>query len=372
MKRNLLICVALFFLPFLWTTIVQWTIGRDSAVAWGEVGCQDIHFSQTYMTPLLLNPAQTGLYRGDHRAFINYKDQWSGMGSPGAVYNTIFFSFDAGMFKRKWDNAYLGAGVTAYKDVAGDLKMGTMQANLSLSGIVRITANQLISGGLQGGYVQRSVSGTAMQWDSQYDDKTGQFNASIPSNDIASVPPSQYGDFTAGLAWNYNAGESSIFSNNQLKATLGVAMDHINRPKQQFNLNNNYENLHSKLVFHGVAQIGIPHTNYDIVPNAILFKQGASYELTIGTMIRWTIKEESKYTGLMKEIALSMGAQYRMGDAIIPALLFEYANYAAGVSYDVNISSLKQGTQGKGGLEFSLRFINPNPFRSGYTSARFL
>ena len=40
----------------------------------------------------------------------------------------------------------------------------------------------------------------------------------------------------------------------------------------------------------------------------------------------------------------------------------EFANYAMGMSYDVNTSGLIYATSGKGGFEISLRWINPNPF----------
>lgn len=321
----------------------------------------------------MLNPASTGIFTGNHRAFINYKNQWRMTGLSGATYTTALFSYDASIFKKKFSAGYLGAGVNAYKDAAGDLKMGTTQINFSLSGIVFINDNQLLSGGLQGGFAQKSVKADAMQWDNQYDATSGTFNPALPSHDIADVPPYNYGDFSAGLLWNYSADETSLMGNDQLKTTLGVSVQHINRPKQKFNPNNSNEKLYSKFIVHGVTQIGIGNTNYDLVPAAIFYKQGESNELNIGTMIRWTIQEESKYTGHFKETALSLGAQYRVKDALIPVVLLEYTCYAVGVSYDVNISSLKQGTRGNGGIEISLRYINPNPFHAGRSnSVRFL
>ncbi|MFH1322164.1 MAG: type IX secretion system membrane protein PorP/SprF [Bacteroidota bacterium] len=37
---------------------------------------QDIHFSQFYQTPLIINPALTGSFNGQVRVLMNYKDQW--------------------------------------------------------------------------------------------------------------------------------------------------------------------------------------------------------------------------------------------------------------------------------------------------------
>ena len=115
----------IYFIVFL----VTWGFGLG---AWNFSFAQDIHFSQYSMTPSLLNPALTGIYRGNHRAFLNYKNQWRGMGVPGATYATTLFSYDAGLFKKKFSNGYLGAGINAYKDMAGDLKIGTTQLNIAL------------------------------------------------------------------------------------------------------------------------------------------------------------------------------------------------------------------------------------------------
>ena len=88
------------------------------------------------------------------------------------------------------------------------------------------------------------------------------------------------------------------------------------------------------------------------------------YEIISGGMFRHTIKEESKYTGLMKEIAVLIGAYYRVGDAVIPSFMFEISNFALGISYDINVSSLKEASNGAGAMEISFRYLTPNPFRS--------
>ncbi len=323
---------------------------------------QDIHFSQTGMTPLLVNPALTGFTGNDHRAILNYKNQWIGMGSSGAAYRTAMFSYDTRLLTKKFKTGYIGAGINAYKDVAGDLKLGTTQLNLSFAGIVIINKKQSISGGIQGGYVQKSISTADMKWDSQYDEGSGVFNSSLSSNDVVSIPPYRYGDFSGGLSWSYNSKQTYLSANNQLKVNLGIAAFHINRPSQKLNpySTSSTDDLFSKFIVHGSAVIGIASTKYEFLPSAILFKQGAAFELNMGAMLRCKIKGESKYTGNVEAMAISFGAQYRLGDALIPMAMFEYSNYALGVSYDVNTSTLKQGTGSKGGLEISLRFTTPD------------
>lgn len=327
---------------------------------------QDIHFSQSNMTPLMLNPALTGVFDGNQRVFLNYKNQWQGMGTSGATYNTGLFSFDTRLSKKKWQKGYIGAGLTAFKDVAGDLKLGTTQLNLSLAGTVYINKQQSITGAMQGGYVQKSISTAAMQWENQYDPGTGAYNASLLSNDIASIPPTMYGDFASGLSWRFNKDATTISANDQFRLILGLAALNINTPKQSFYSSGNTDKLYTKIVVHGQSRIGITNTNLTITPIASFFKQGPSYELNVGTLFRMAIKNESVYTGYGKGMAFSLGAQYRMNDAIIPMMLFEYSNYALGISYDVNTSSLTQGTKGRGGVEISLRLITQD-FRNSPT-----
>ncbi|MES2140501.1 MAG: PorP/SprF family type IX secretion system membrane protein [Bacteroidota bacterium] len=326
---------------------------------------QDIHFSQTGMTPLLVNPALTGFMGNDHRAILNYKNQWIGMGSSGATYRTGSFSYDTRLLTKKFKAGYIGAGINAFKDVAGDLKLGTTQLNLSFAGIVIVNKKQSISGGIQGGYVQKSISTADMKWDSQYDEGSGLFNSSLSSNDVVSIPPHRYGDFSAGLSWNYSSKQTYLSANDQLKINFGIAAFHINRPNQKLNpyYSNITDDLYSKLVVHGSAVIGIASTKYEFQPSAILFKQGSAFELDLGAMMRCKIKGESKYTGNVEAMAISFGALYRVGDALIPMMMYEYSNYALGISYDVNTSILKQSTGSKGGLEISLRFTTPDNSR---------
>ncbi|MBN4072231.1 PorP/SprF family type IX secretion system membrane protein [Flavobacteriales bacterium AH-315-E23] len=321
---------------------------------------QDIHFSQFYETPLLINPAMAGVIPGDIRVILNYKDQWgSVMSFP---YRTTLISYDMGLFKKKWKKVHLGAGFLAFNDKAGKSEFGTTQVNFSLSGIVPLDLHHTISAGLQGGFAQRSISYTDLNWGDQFDgtgpnlptEETGDYN----------TEPFLYGDFSAGVTWNYIKSAKTLSSNDEFKANAGIAFFHINKPKQQYYAND-IEKLYSKLALHGKVYIGLKNTPLAVVPTLLYYQQGTSSEVIAGTMIRYMITEESKYTGFIKESAISFGGHIRVGDAFIPSVLLEIANFGLGISYDVNISGLKKVSYGKGGFEISLRYINPSPFRYG-------
>ena len=313
---------------------------------------QDIHFSQFYQTPLQINPALTGVFRGDQRVIINYKDQWRSISNP---FTTYALSLDMAMFKKQWAKGYLGAGLFVFSDKAGKSEFGTTQANLSLSGIVPLSNKHLISAGLQGGFAQRGIQNTDLIWDNEYTDGTND------DPTMANKPSFGFGDFSGGVHWRYGTDASTMTSNDAFGANAGIAFFHINRPKQDFNVS--IDKLYTKLAFHGGGYIGIKNTNIVFLPSVLFFMQGPSIETNVGTLVKYILKQESKYTKFVKGSAISIGGHFRIGDAFIPSLLLEVANFAVGMSYDINVSSLRVVSSGRGGFEISLRYINPNPFQ---------
>lgn len=328
---------------------------------------QDIHFSQFYQAPMQVNPSLTGVFNGDIRAGINYKDQWKSISGSDPTYRTYALSFDAGLFKKKWQNSYLGAGLFVYSDKAGDAKMGTTKADISISSILLVAEGHMITAGVQGGYAQKTVdiNNSDLRWESQYVNET--YTPGISSGETVNYEPFGFADFSLGASWNYGSDESSIFKNNKFRANAGFAYHHLNRPKQQFNA---AEKLYSKMVAHGGLYLGLSNSNMAVLPSVIYFQQGNLRETNFGALLRYTLVESSKYTGIMKESAFYLGGYYRLGDAFIPSVMIDFSNFTLGVTYDINVSKLKAATNARGGTEISLRFISPNPFNYKYGKAR--
>lgn len=317
---------------------------------------QDIHFSQSMsgMSPLMVNPALTAAFKGDQRVLLNYKNQWSSVTEP---YKTYAFSFDMPFARKKWNNSYLGAGLFVFNDKAGDAEFGSTQVNISLSGVTRLNKNQTATVGLQGGFAQQSMSSSNLRWGNQYE--AGVYDAGLNTGEAAGYEPSIFGDFSAGVSWRYGRRSTNMSSNDMFGAGAGIALFHLNRPKLDFNEDGK---LYTKLVVNGDIYWGFKGTNIALLPALQFTRQGPVQEMNIGAMVRYTIKENSKYTNNVKGAAVYIGGYYRAGDAFIPAFILEIASYTLGVSYDVNVSNLKTASSGRGGLEISLRFINPNPF----------
>jgi type IX secretion system PorP/SprF family membrane protein len=294
----------------------------------------------------------------------NYKNQWKTVGSP---YKTFAASADLKLLRRK--RHHIGIGIDFFNDKAGDADMGTSQANLSLSGIININDKILVSAGLMGGFTQRSVNATKLQWGNQYNGMA--YDATLSTGEPLTISNYSYADLGAGLQFSYGKDEMFISANNARKVNLGVSVFHPHQPDYAYYWNST-EKLHMKIVLHGDAAIGISNTNLVLKPSYIVFMQGATKEITPGMSFQYILQEGSKYTKNKKPAALSLGGYYRLKDAVIAIVKLEYSNYSIGFSYDVNLSKLKTVTSTRGGFEISLRFISPGAFGKPASKSKFL
>lgn len=328
------------------------------------VNAQDIHFSQFYMSPLNVNPAATGS-ENKIRANMNYKEQWKSVASP---YKTVGVSYDMRVMEK--DGGFLAGGINFYSDRAGDSKMGVAQGNLNLAYHVQIDKEMTVGLGVMGGYAQRSVNTTGLQWGNQYDGMD--YNALLPTGEAAGGNYTKsFFDLGAGLQWTYLKGEKYLTGNNQIAASAGISMYHIHQPDYSF-FNNPDEKLYRKIVISGNALIGIPNSRISMIPGFFYAIQGGAREFVIGTLVRYRLKEDSHFTGFVTGSSLSLGMYYRNKDAVVIPVMFNFGGYAVGFSYDLNISDLSQASDGKGGFEISLRFIYPNMNSGKGKSTRFL
>jgi len=337
-NRNQILCVAFML------------CGAMSASA------QDTHFSQFYMSPLTLNPAMAGAVY-DMEAFLTARNQWQSVASP---YRTVAASFDMRFANTKHKKGFWAAGLNLYNDKAGDLHMTTTQVNLSGAYHVRLDEFNTLGAGLQAGIAQRTLGSGSIRTGNQYNGVS--YDPNLPTGETVTNSTLNYADAGAGVVWNYNntSDAAMVTDNHDLKFNFGASVYHVNQPSYSFY--GDGEKLYIKSVIHGNALISIPATNIAFVPSFMYTRQGPEQEIYAGTLIRYKLKQDSKYTGRKKGAALSLGAYYRAGDAVAVASLLEYSNYAIGLSYDINTSSLHTASSFRGGMEITLRFVNPNPF----------
>ena len=318
---------------------------------------QDIHFSQFNETPVLLNPAMS-CTAFDTRIIANYKNQWASVTSP---FETYGISIEKTLKHLKLKKTYTGMSLSVYKDKAGDAGLGAILVNLGFNAVVKTSEFGKFSAGIGGGINYRTINPSKLQWESQYNGSN--YDAAIASGE--KMPQNSFiqGDLVGGIVYHYAKSERYISAQDGTKFDVGISAFHYNMPKYSYT--GTGDKQFAKYVAHANFDIGIKNSGIAIVPSILYMRQGPSQETNIGCLFKYIIQDQSIYTGIKKACALSIGAFYRLGDALIPTMMFQYDKYALCVSYDLNTSQLTGASKAKGGLEFSLKF-NTSP---GYGKA---
>jgi len=319
---------------------------------------QDVHFTQYGMQPLLQSPAMAGIGH-DMRGVLQHRNQWASVTTP---FTTTAFSYDMQLKQKRGKAGFLALGVNFFSDKAGDANLKSSQGGLSMAYHIKTGQNSTIGAGLFGGFGQRSMDPSALQWGEQYD--ANGYNGQLPNGESLTTQSFTFVDLGLGGVWHYNStsGANDVVANQSTQATIGFGYFHVTRPTYTFL--NAEEQLNAKLVLHGDARFSLGEGNTAIVPSFQYTKQGPSTELMLGAMFRYVLSPTSKATGFNKGSALSLGPVLRTNDAVAIAALVEFGQMAVGLSYDLNTSDLSKASNGNGAFEITLRFVNPNPFNN--------
>ena len=300
---------------------------------------QDIHYSQFNATTQNLNPAQTGLFNGDWRFAGNYRSQWSAIPVP---YKTFSIAADTRL-KTGLQNDVPAVGLIVNNDRSGDSKFTTTQVFLSASYIKKLTKDSahFLSIALQPGISTKSFDINALTFDNQYNGD--RYDATLSSGESFSRTRITYFDLGGGLAYLWR-------KSSRTKLNVGVSAFHLNAPKQSF-FNDDAIRLDSKFVVSGLAEFPVSE-KLDVLPTFMYEGQGKFHETVLGASGRYFLKPVN---GI--ETAVSLGAYYRVKDAVIISAGMDWRNFNVGVSYDVNTSNLIAATNRRGGFELSLIYI---------------
>lgn len=306
---------------------------------------QDIHFSQFYASPLTLNPAMTGLMDGCYRASVNYRNQYPELYS----YSTVAASFDMPLLRAQLRNDFAGAGLMIFNDRQGNGALNNLSIMGSVAGHKSLhpDGKVLLSIGVQGGWVNKSVDFQSLLFESQLDGT--EFNPNLPNQERIDDNQFGYFDLRAGLMLSANVSKTVGFFG-------GASYFHITEPEETFLIkddNLEVNTLSARLVGHLGAKI-TPNNQVSITPNFIYMTQAGATTMVFGANLGYyfdgTAKSGSNGT------ALYVGASYRLNDAVIALIGAEFNSFKFGISYDINISELRTASSGQGGIELSLGY----------------
>jgi len=317
---------------------------------------QDNHFTQFNNTPMMINPALTGAFRANNRVIATYRGQWK---SFTKAYMTFGVSYELSFLKKRLKTSFLSLGIQFLNDQSGDINLGQTQILVSAAYHLGVNPHNMIVAGLQGGWGQRRLLADKMIFGSQYDPNYPDgFNPSLPTNETMPFVNIDYGDFSAGLLWHYNSKKSTVNTPETKKFTMGMAVFHINRPKQTFS-NLLTDRAYMKFVFHAHSSIGFKNSIFSIQPSAFCAFQGPTSDIVFGNLFCFRLNTISYYTNYNPETFLALGAYYRVNDAIIAMVQLDWKSFLLGLSYDINISKLSNASNSAGGFEATLRYMFP-------------
>jgi type IX secretion system PorP/SprF family membrane protein len=318
----------------------------------GNLKAQDIHFSQVNEVPLFLSPANTGFYNGYFRAIINYRNQWSAMDK---AFQTYAVSIDGGLFKSKRRKAFLGMGLTVFRDQAGAAKLNITNAMFNVSGLVKLSRRSVLSAGVGFGVAATNGDYSKLIYETQFDGNN--FDPSSPTGEKVVYRQFTTYDLSAGLAYEFSTAISDQDHDDVRSFKIALGGYHLNKPEQNYGAGSQY-NLPVRWVAAFSSHFDFEDTKFSLAPSVVYQQQEKFQELMAGTYLKYRTRVGTKTTGKKTENGIGIGLFYRYNDALVPKLIYEAGDFAVGVSYDVNLSGYRTASRYKGGFEVSLRYNN--------------
>jgi type IX secretion system PorP/SprF family membrane protein len=301
---------------------------------------QDVHFSQYFNAPMLINPALTANFKGSGRFILNYKNQWGSLTEN--PYKTFSFSYDRPVLK----NSFF-AGAQVVNDRAGDSEMGITKIALNIASKVKVQANDFLKLGIQGTWSQYSYKYDALTWNSQFNGSV--IDPNLSSLENGSRESFNYIDFSTGMQWTH------VFEIDK-QFNFGFSAFHLTQPGYYSFLS--YEDLYVRWVIHGDFSIPVAKQNLILEPSFLVMMQGPSREINVGLSAKYYYELDSRLIENQSYIAI--GAYYRNQDALIITTRYNYKNqFDFNLSYDINLSDLYSVSRAKGGFEMALIYTLP-------------
>lgn len=320
------------------------------------INAQNVYFSQFGSSPLFYNPAATGLFDGEFRGVVNYKNQFkSVLGTVPYVSKAI--ALDANVLNdRKIFHEDLGIGLILVNDHSGDGALNVLKPILSVAYHKSIDkhAQWNLGAGIHGGMVSKTLDLSKLTFPNQFN---GEYYDNTMSTGETNLNSSLlYFDAGMGIVGYYS---QAGMNRTMAKATdlrvvepeylFGISIDQLNRGNETFLGDKN--NIKPRYAFQGLAKFQ-PRDNINIYTKALYIHNRTSQELAIGGDI-----EYFKVTPEAKK-AVFGGVRVRVINSVVFLVGAEYMNWRVGVNYDLNISLLRIASNGRGGLELSVRYIS--------------
>lgn len=286
---------------------------------------QDAHYTQIFNTPVYHNPASVGHNVENIRLTAIYRNQWNSIKSP--------FTTQGVYFDKQVSKVGFGLGVT--RNGVGSTGITKLNFGGSLS-YREVLGQHQVAAGVYVGLLQKSFDPTKMSFDEQYTEDAG-YDANNPNGEIFSYTKLTRPDFNAGLFWTRGTQQKEI----RFKPFAGIALAHINRPKEVFIIDDNKTYL--KKTFQAGAGYMLKE-DVEITPSMMYSTQQFSREMNAGAKGSIMLENRNK---------VEAGIYHRQQDAWIAYGGYQWNSLMVGISYDLGTSQIKKGNA----FELTLTYI---------------
>jgi type IX secretion system PorP/SprF family membrane protein len=303
---------------------------------YGIAMAQDIHFSQFFETPLLRNPGLAGIFTGDYRLQMVYRDQWR---SVTDGYKTGSLNGEYKLPVGKADD-FLTVGGQLLFDRAGTAVLTTVSVLpvINYHKSLSTEKNRYLSLGFMGGVVNRHIDRSKITTDNTY---TGGWDG-----EAGLIPNYTYLDGSVGMSYNSNLNDDP-----EDNFYLGIAYHHFAKSKNSFFRDPTVQ-LNPKWVASGGLRFGV--NEYSYIMLQLDHSNQLKYHETVGGVM-YGMKFGPELD--KPQYVLHGGLFVRWEDALIPVVKVDYSGFSFAFSYDVNISKLRPASLNRGGFELSLSYI---------------
>ncbi len=313
---------------------------------------QDPHFSQYFSSPLTLNPAMTGYFKGDYRVATNFREQWWSVGDP---FTTSTISYDTKMLQTKVsENDIFALGVMGLYDqsLSGGFKNINASVSFAYHKMVDEDGEDNLGIGFQASYASRTIDVGKLNFASQFNGLG--FDTNLPTNEAFVATRKNYFDLNAGIIYSHKTDNNEFY--------FGGSFYHLTRPNTSFLKNENYK-LPVRFTAHTGSRFNIGENGNELFIGGLFMEQAGATEKSIGIAYGYNVNNEVKVYG---------GSWYRFGDAILPYFGFSYNDFQIGCSYDIINSNLKNFSRKNGSFEVSMKLqvTKPINYYTNYKGGR--
>lgn len=303
------------------------------------VFAQDLHFSQWFNAPLMVNPANAGFIPdADYKLGANYRNQWSSIMT--VPFKTMGVWGDVQVFRNKIESGWVGLGGSIMQDVAGSGLLRSTKIRASVAYHQMLGTAHLLSAGFNAGWANKRINTHDLKFPDQFDGRF--FDKDLPTSVYLDHNSVGYLDMQVGINYAY-------FPTSDLYINGGVSVMHFNRPRESFFTADDpgFDNRISPR-YNVFANMSYKLNEWIILnPMAYYSRQSTASEIVGGGTLQYNLSGDG-------ESQLLGGLFYRHNEAVIPMVGFAWKNIRLMFSYDATVSTLNNFNSGRGAFEFSL------------------